>query len=364
MPAELLAWQDSLELFAPEFRTMLVQLATQLSSLLFPVEAEAEEGEPDGWSEVHTRGSLDRLLLSEWALLKEHPLEFSRRLTQNESLYWKVAYTASSIKQNCLVLLDAGPEQLGACRLVQLAILVLFQQRTRETQADLYWDVAQRLGLSEQIFGAPSPLEQLNEANVRLFLDSRSISGARTDHITQFFQRTGAKGAYMIGGSSFLQKAPHGVKRVMVQQQDQQTVLVGMGPHRVSLRLPSSPLALRLLRDPFPVKRLTSETSIHSCEQMAFSACGRRLVFPNSKPIQTLPIPNSPRDHQAPTRKYAVGNNRRLVAWGGTGRTIHLLTCALDSSDVWDLQTTGNLAKSGRFRVPSDLVSQDFVAKK
>ena len=45
MPAELLAWQDSLELFAPEFRTMLVQLATQLSSLLFPVEAEAEEGE-------------------------------------------------------------------------------------------------------------------------------------------------------------------------------------------------------------------------------------------------------------------------------------------------------------------------------
>jgi hypothetical protein len=359
MPADLHAWQQSLDLFAPEFRTVLADLALQLSGLLFPVETEAEEGEPDGWSEVHTRGSLDRLLLSEWALLEKFPLEFSRRLTQNESLYWKVAYTAPNARKNCLVLLDAGPEQLGACRLVQLALLILFQQKTTETQADLRWEVAQRLSERTLLTGGDPPQERLTEAGVRVFLDSRSVTAARTDHISQFFEHFGSSGAYMIGGAPFLQKAPRGVKRVFVHQPDQFTVSVGMGPDQVSLRLPRSNFAVKLLRDPFPTKRLTTEGSIVNAQEMAFSACGRRLVFPLSNPLQTLPIPNSPRDQQAPSRKHTVGLNRRLVAWGSTGRTVFLLTCAPGSPGVWQLSSS-SLQNKPEYKVPADLVSHDF----
>ena len=63
LPAPLSPWTPHLEIFAPQFRLLLSNLAEQLQPLLFAAENEQEEGEPDGWSEVQSRGSLERLLM-------------------------------------------------------------------------------------------------------------------------------------------------------------------------------------------------------------------------------------------------------------------------------------------------------------
>lgn len=86
-------------------------------------------GEPDGFGGITRRGALDRLLLSEWMLAEEEPLEFLRRLAMSELSYLRREYVEPKTSTRLVLLADVGPDQLGAPRLVHLAGLIVLHRR-------------------------------------------------------------------------------------------------------------------------------------------------------------------------------------------------------------------------------------------
>lgn len=86
-------------------------------------------GEPTGWSGLTRRGPYERLAIGEWLLAEELPDEFLRRATSGEHLFVELDRHRPHRAPWTVLLCDAGPEQLGAPRLVQLALLVVLATR-------------------------------------------------------------------------------------------------------------------------------------------------------------------------------------------------------------------------------------------
>ena len=130
LPVALRPWADVLS-------TMDVELATALGPLLKDLDefisaattTHPHQGEPDGFGGIGRRGEPERILVSEWALAEDHPHEFLRRAATGELLYTTPEFTEPHRRGQAAVLVDAGPDQLGAARLVQLAALIVLQRR-------------------------------------------------------------------------------------------------------------------------------------------------------------------------------------------------------------------------------------------
>jgi hypothetical protein len=85
----------------------------------------------DGYDGIDRRGALDNLLLTEWLLVDEEPLEFLRRYATHELSYLRREYVTPSTHGRLLLLADAGPDQVGAPRLAHLAGLVVLHRRAQ-----------------------------------------------------------------------------------------------------------------------------------------------------------------------------------------------------------------------------------------
>ena len=99
-------------------------------------------GEPNGFAGVEQRGPLDRLLLSDWALVDLDPDEFLPRLTSAELLYLRREYNEPRPPRQISVLIDSGPDQIGAPRLAQLAGLVVLSRRAQAHDIQLLVGIA------------------------------------------------------------------------------------------------------------------------------------------------------------------------------------------------------------------------------
>ena len=130
-------------------RDELGQLARRLDGLFGPVRPRGQEqgGEPDGFRGLTRRGPYDRLLLSEWALLDEAPDEFVRRAAAGEHGFYELETREPAHGLRLRAVFDAGPEQLGTPRIVQLAVLFVLLKRAIAANAELEWSVAQRPGV-------------------------------------------------------------------------------------------------------------------------------------------------------------------------------------------------------------------------
>jgi len=128
---------EALRPWAPTLSTMDLDLATALGPLLkdldeFITAATATHphtGEPDGFGGIGLRGEPERILVSEWALAEHFPHEFLRKAATGELLHTTPEFVERHRKGQAAVLVDAGPDQLGAARLVQLAALVVLRRR-------------------------------------------------------------------------------------------------------------------------------------------------------------------------------------------------------------------------------------------
>ncbi|MCP3878711.1 MAG: hypothetical protein GY701_10025 [Sulfitobacter sp.] len=87
--------------------------------------------EPNGYGGLERRGPLDRLLLSDWVLADVEPDEFTRRLVSSELSYLRLEHSQPKPPSRISVVVDAGPDQIGAPRLAQLAGLVVLERRAR-----------------------------------------------------------------------------------------------------------------------------------------------------------------------------------------------------------------------------------------
>lgn len=145
LPDALQPWRQWLTWFAPEQLPLFADLFGRLNPLLGPWRGRQQGGEPepDGLGDLQRRGAYERLLSSEWLLAGEVPEEFLRRAVSGEHMFLAPQYRTQQASRLIVVLFDAGPLQLGAPRLVHLALLMLLARRAQEAGAELRWGILQ-----------------------------------------------------------------------------------------------------------------------------------------------------------------------------------------------------------------------------
>ena len=131
LPAGLEPWGEALQVLDVELLVGLAPMLRAVEALLTRHEQRAHEtGDPNGYDGMTTRGVPERLLMSEWLMAQEAPEEFLRRAAHRELLHLKPAFTQPRSGGEHVVLVDAGPQQHGVPRLVQLAILIVVKRRS------------------------------------------------------------------------------------------------------------------------------------------------------------------------------------------------------------------------------------------
>jgi hypothetical protein len=138
LPPGLQPWGPSLAFLSVEAALHLGPLVRRLDALVRRHDARASAtGEPDGYGDLSRRGHPDQILLSEWLLADEAPMEFLRRAAARELLHVARAMRSPQPRGRVAVLADAGPDQVGAPRLVQLAALVVLHRRAQARGSEL-----------------------------------------------------------------------------------------------------------------------------------------------------------------------------------------------------------------------------------
>ncbi|MHB2060816.1 hypothetical protein [Pseudomonas monsensis] len=175
LPESLQPWREWLEWFAPEQLPLFADLLGRLNPVLGPLRGVQQGGvpEPDGLGDLQRRGPYDRLLTSEWLLADEVPDEFLRRAAVGEHLFLAPQYRAQQASRLIVVLFDAGPLQLGAARLVHMALVILLARRAKEAGAELRWGILQQ---------EPALHELDSAAQLKRLLSARTFSTVSDAH--------------------------------------------------------------------------------------------------------------------------------------------------------------------------------------
>ncbi|MET8697942.1 hypothetical protein ABZW10_03530 [Kitasatospora sp. NPDC004723] len=131
-------WAGALSALTPELATALGPLLRRLDALVGAREPVADgPGEPDGVGGLGRSGRPDQLLPTEWLLAEECPEEFLRRFVDRELLYLAPEFHSAAPRGRTVAMVDAGPSQAGAGRLVQLAALLVLHRRATARGGEL-----------------------------------------------------------------------------------------------------------------------------------------------------------------------------------------------------------------------------------
>jgi hypothetical protein len=145
LPRPLAPWAGPLAVLAPDLALALGEWARRVAPALGPMSGRrGGAGEPDGFAGLARRGPYERLLLTEWLLADEIPDEFIRRAAAGEHLFLERARRERASGRRSYALLDAGPDQLGAPRIAQLAALVVLAARAAAAGAEFFWGTVQQ----------------------------------------------------------------------------------------------------------------------------------------------------------------------------------------------------------------------------
>jgi hypothetical protein len=291
----------------------------------------AEDGEVDGFSGLSNRGSYERLLPSEWALAGAVPLEFLRRAANAEQAFYRLARREPAKKEGLLVLFDAGPDQLGACRIVQLALLVLLVERAEQRGEPLLWQLLHHLG--------EPAVASLNEQSVRRFLDARTALRSSPKAIESW--RSSYKGLrlWLVAGPSHAGSlAGHATFVSLAERVARDARLVdvklcpkGRAPIELALSIPEPAIAVRLVRDPFAVPRppAVGLKAPGVASNLLLNDSGSRLFYRASGGgLVAIAVPNSPRGDPGRPRRYDVPSGSAVIGAGGRARKITWLSMA------------------------------------
>lgn len=138
LPPALTRWEESLAGLSADAVRAMGPLIPLLDELVGRLDQYAGGiGEPDGYDGTTNRGDFERLLMDEWLLAQELPVEFLRRAAEHELTFLRIARRSETPRGRVVVVVDTGPEQLGVPRLVQLAALVVLHRRASESGHEL-----------------------------------------------------------------------------------------------------------------------------------------------------------------------------------------------------------------------------------
>lgn len=303
-------WWDELDFFAPDVRRDLGRLFLQLERAFSSLAARPQRGEPAGWAGLTRRGSWDRLVHSEWAVSEVAPEEFVRRAGEGELSFWEQAEQADAQQDLLWCWLDVGPDQLGACRLVQLALLFYLQHLVLRGSGKFCWGCIQ------------SP-QRVNDAlgieEVKVYLRSRSLDPGRRP------PDPAGLNCWCIGSPGWLSQVQSGYQKVSLVQTGVESVQLTYGSRCLQLQLPSGERAARLMRDPFSQQRDPAISSgVAGGGQLTFSGCGRKLVLIEEGSISLIPMPSSVSEPPGKIRRYQLKRPGRVVAFSWERNSLHV----------------------------------------
>lgn len=264
LPPSLQPWREWLQGFSPAQLPLFADLFARLNPLLGPLRGMHQGGmpEPDGLGDLQRRGPYERLLASEWLLAEELPDEFLRRAAVGEHLFLAPQYRTHQANRMIVVLFDAGPLQLGAPRLVHVALLILLARRASETGAELRWGILQN---------APALYEFKGASQLKQLLDARTYQTVNDGHwdawrawLSQQEYNSGER--WIVGQrlpATDLHSCTH---RVQIQRSlDGHSLtfeLQGATVRQIALPNPDERLALQLIKGEFDVAQQATRNSL------------------------------------------------------------------------------------------------------
>lgn len=324
LPLPLRRWEPELAAFPTDIALALAPVMARLAAAIGPMRSRIGDGEPDGIGALTRRGSYERLLLTEWALADEAPDEFLRRAVSAEHLFLAPVRRGPSAARRCVLIFDAGPTQLGAPRLVHVALLLVLARRARDAKVELAWGIAQ----------APSTLRtDADPPAIEALLAARRSSAVRDEDVDAWREALGASDdeTWWIGDP----RAPiPGMRHVAVEEPislSPDTLEVRIGAVRLSLPRPSDDITTQLIRAPFPATRPVSPNvvtprvrpiAIPRHASFALPSDGRRLAVRLDDGFWSWGLPSSPREPLGAPRRLRLPPNQTILAAGHRGRRL------------------------------------------
>ncbi len=248
MTPPLDSWAAQLGFLEVDVAAGIRRMAQRLE-LAMGVEAPSasSSGAPDGYDGLDGRGPFDRLLTSEWLLAFEEPDEFVRRVALDELSYLRLARSEPRPPGRIAVLVDAGPEQLGAPRLVQVAGLVVLARLAARLQVPLVLGI---VGEPEGSWRA-GELPELFSA----WLSARRAQASTPDQVAAWLdaEPTGERSWYFGGGPAAAVAAARGARVLTATDpvfgpDHVERIAADVDGRRVDLHLPAPASAVALLR--------------------------------------------------------------------------------------------------------------------
>ncbi len=331
LPPPLAPWAPFLELLPVESALALGPLLRRLEAFVGPLHSAQQRGivEPDGFDGLARRGSIERLLLSEWLLIDEAPLEFLRRFSQGESAYFQLARRDPHTARASLALLDCGPHVLGGPRLVEFAALLVLARRAQSAGATFRWGVWQKPGEWR---------ETVNRESVEWWLSLRSEGEPKAHERAAWEEIWQSENAdfsrdelWMIGSSHLKLLVPSRARFLEVADEldpfaPNRAAIARLDGRTLRLELPEDALGARLLRDPFalaaPKSNEKNTFDIVAIDKgLTWAQSGWKL-FARTRDGELLvfSVPNSPSATVGPPKQMMSSQNGSLVAVGRIGR--------------------------------------------
>ena len=325
LPEPLRPWSALLSLFLEDLALSLGAHVARLAAALGPMRARsaAVGDEPQGYDGLDRRGPPERLLMSEWVMALEAPDEFVRRAAFGEQSFLRPAFRQPQGGRCTVVLLDAGPDQLGAPRIAHLALLVVLARRANSAGARFVWGVLQSAA-------GRGRFEEVNASSVRRWLKAGSPLPVSPEQFAAWREALGwgreAEDVWLVGGSRLGRLAAReGLSHVVVDEvhaPGARQLVVEVRPasraaRTLQLELPPEPQCVRLLRDPFAAATVAPVLDTHAPSSMRFSADGLRLLVAyENGDVAAQVLPNSPRDTVPRPKRFHPPRDETVVAVG------------------------------------------------
>ncbi|MFB9364671.1 hypothetical protein [Kitasatospora albolonga] len=332
LPAALAPWAGALSALSPELALALGPLLRRLDSLIADHAPVADQhGDPDGLGGLARAGHPERLLPSEWLLAEECPEEFLRRLVDGELLYTAPEFTTPAVRGRMVALVDAGPAQAGAGRLVQLAALLVLHRRAAAHGAEL---VVRVLGdpSGRRLTGEPADL-------LPAWLAARRSEDPTPEDVAEALEALDAADrAWLLTSPRLAERIPPR-PGVLTSEPAAWTadgagrVLIGIDGTTAELPLPAGPIAVRALRGaefrrgPAPAAPVDVARPAGHATQPVFTTDARTLLARGARPgtLLAVNLPNHGGGTATPLRMRRHDFPGPVLAAGRTGRRLFAL---------------------------------------
>jgi hypothetical protein len=322
LPRPLRPWAEPLQLFGELVREgigdWLLPLRAAIGAMSIP--HGAREGDPDGFDGLARRGSYERLLVSEWAIAIDLPDEFLRRAVMGEHVFLAPAFVEPRGARTSVALLDCGPLQLGAPRLVQLAALVVLAQRATDAGSAFRFGVLQ---------DASCHLHTLDPAGTTAWLASRCWRSAAS-HCAAWddaLAKLAPNDVWLVGAAELLPWAARlraGLLEIeeIVAPSDRRVRVRAHQPRAevrtTELDLPPLDTSVQILRAPLrPVRkraRMLGDRTLVPGVPGQLSGDGRRWLLPTRVGgVDALHVPNTVDDVLGRTKGLLPRVGLRLI---------------------------------------------------